>query len=138
MSGLLPQTNCKYENRRCVLSLCSGDMSVLVICPWGDSRPWRLPCTYRFTCTCTSVCYKLYTIYSITFQLYIRGMLISWVRANHEIHEIKTPRIFCRFTVMCSHSCDCAAQLRYCAGHETALYIHIDIHVEPFRVYPLP
>ena len=36
----------------------------------------------------------------ITFQLYIRGMLISWVRANHEIHEIKTPRIFCRFTVL--------------------------------------
>ena len=33
------------------------------------------------------------------YLLYFRGVLISWVRAHHEIHEIKTPRIFCRFTV---------------------------------------
>ena len=25
--------------------------------------------------------------------------IISWVVANHENNEIKTPRIFCRFTV---------------------------------------
>ena len=29
----------------------------------------------------------------------IRGVLISWVVADHENNEIKTPRIFCRFTV---------------------------------------
>ena len=33
------------------------------------------------------------------YLLYFRGVLISWVRAHHEIHEIKTPRIVCRFTV---------------------------------------
>ena len=33
------------------------------------------------------------------YLLYFRGVLISWVRAHHEIHEIKTPQIFCRFTV---------------------------------------
>ena len=32
--------------------------------------------------------------------LYIRGMLISWVVANHENNEIKTPWIFCHFTVV--------------------------------------
>ena len=33
------------------------------------------------------------------YLLYFRGVLISWVKAHHEIHEIKTPRIFCCFTV---------------------------------------
>ena len=39
--------------------------------------------------------------------LYIRGVLISWVVANHENNEIKTPWIFCRFTVYISmwHIC---------------------------------
>ena len=53
-----------------------------------------------------SIDISLATSTCITFQLYIRGVLISWVRANHEIHEIKTPRIFCRLTVFKSIQSD--------------------------------
>ena len=33
-------------------------------------------------------------VYDTVKRQKIRGVLISWVRANHEIHEIKTPQFY--------------------------------------------